>query len=847
VKPLAQRWAIALLARAGKPEDIAALRGMAARESFRGNVQPAIDQALCAADPANWINSPERATMLRRWLDGRADGSLASDGAFRLIHAYNAGAIDAEKLWAVLGDTIAGRHGVEKPKHAYEVVRVFGGATTNADGLYEFSARTSGSYKVQAVAPEGYQFTKKAVGADRAIDSDAGDEGRSGEVTLSAAQQTDKTIDFGLVSEVRLGDRVWVDWDADGAQDDGEPGMAGVTVRLLNEAGAEIYTTVTDAEGEYHFADVAGDTKYRIRFDKPNFYDFTFKDKAGVDEETDSDAHDAGASIGLTDEFTTPAIGEKYDIDAGLISIASVGDRVWDDKNADGLQYAEEPGLAALQVTLKPVTGPNRTTLTDAKGMYRFDGLDPAMSYRIAVQRPAGYQFTHPKVLTNDSIDSDIIPATGETALFNVAAYTFDRRYDAGLVNVATRGQIIGPATVPGNSKYTYKIVWDGNFAACWNFTVTDPVPDPGVVTVTSVRGPTYDPVTNTTTETIELHFGNAVPAVVLLQATCNQQVLASKEIVVVKVTVEAPPSGQAFIGGTPSDPGTHTPPVTEFNVAEVFGLRAMSNSAPLFKDVAAGTRQTPTLPPSEANPYPRSGLDWSAKITLTGPQGNRGVDQIRVGFIQHINVQALRGRYRGGAAGTPNGLKSDMESETTYFLDSGPRPLDKPADPTSYAHRPWFDPDGPAVFFDATAAVNTKVITSFDMPLLGVPLTFDKASYDTIGQAVGGLGSFRTVDQIGLNLRFNLDVSAQTVDTVNGADKYYWGESRGTWSFNGNGNVGAWIGPTDATGLTWTSSGAAVTPPASWATLGLTQQDVSGPIFNPSYAGSTWVTTTLP
>ena len=391
-------------------------------------------------------------------LDGRADGSLASDGAFRLIHAYNAGAIDAEKLWAVLGDTIAGRHGVEKPKHAYEVVRVFGGATTNAEGLYEFSARTSGSYKVQAVAPEGYQFTKKAVGADRAIDSDAGDEGRSGEVTLSAAQQTDKTIDFGLVSEVRLGDRVWVDWDADGAQDDGEPGMAGVTVRLLNEAGAEIYTTVTDAEGEYHFADVAGDTKYRIRFDKPNFYDFTFKDKAGVDEETDSDAHDAGASIGLTDEFTTPAIGEKYDIDAGLISIASVGDRVWDDKNADGLQYAEEPGLAALQVTLKPVTGPNRTTLTDAKGIYRFDGLDPAMSYRIAVQRPAGYQFTHPKVLTNDSIDSDIIPATGETALFNVAAYTFDRRYDAGLVNVATRGQIIGPATVPGNSKYTYKI-----------------------------------------------------------------------------------------------------------------------------------------------------------------------------------------------------------------------------------------------------------------------------------------------------------------------------------------------------------------------------------------------------
>ena len=62
-----------------------------------------------------------------------------------------------------------------------------------------------------------------------------------------------------------LGDLVWHDLDADGKQDPGEPGIAGVTVQLHDEAGTLLATTATDADGHYHFTnlDPGG---YRIRF-----------------------------------------------------------------------------------------------------------------------------------------------------------------------------------------------------------------------------------------------------------------------------------------------------------------------------------------------------------------------------------------------------------------------------------------------------------------------------------------------------------------------------------------------------------------------------------------------------
>ena len=66
--------------------------------------------------------------------------------------------------------------------------------------------------------------------------------------------QTDHTMDFGFVAPTyQLGSTVWVDYDDNGMQDAGEPGIANVEVQLLDDQGNVIATTLTDAMGNYLF------------------------------------------------------------------------------------------------------------------------------------------------------------------------------------------------------------------------------------------------------------------------------------------------------------------------------------------------------------------------------------------------------------------------------------------------------------------------------------------------------------------------------------------------------------------------------------------------------------------
>jgi hypothetical protein len=92
---IAAPWAVALLGRAKKADDIAELKRIAAKESYRGFNQPAIDEVLCRVDPENWNQSETRKRMIRRWFDGRADGILTSSGAARLAAACR-GEIDPD-------------------------------------------------------------------------------------------------------------------------------------------------------------------------------------------------------------------------------------------------------------------------------------------------------------------------------------------------------------------------------------------------------------------------------------------------------------------------------------------------------------------------------------------------------------------------------------------------------------------------------------------------------------------------------------------------------------------------------------------------------------------------------
>ncbi|MBX7186324.1 MAG: carboxypeptidase regulatory-like domain-containing protein [Vicinamibacteria bacterium] len=61
-----------------------------------------------------------------------------------------------------------------------------------------------------------------------------------------------------------VGDRVWLDADADGIFDPGETGIGGVEVTLKDQFGTPLQITTTDSQGRYTFTDVAPGTGYYV-------------------------------------------------------------------------------------------------------------------------------------------------------------------------------------------------------------------------------------------------------------------------------------------------------------------------------------------------------------------------------------------------------------------------------------------------------------------------------------------------------------------------------------------------------------------------------------------------------
>lgn len=88
-----------------------------------------------------------------------------------------------------------------------------------------------------------------------------------------------------------IGDYVWYDMNQDGIQDEGEMGVEGVTVHLMDCQGNILDEMLTDANGFYWFGDLEpGD--YNIHFVLPDGYVFSPQDQ-GSDDALDSDADTA--------------------------------------------------------------------------------------------------------------------------------------------------------------------------------------------------------------------------------------------------------------------------------------------------------------------------------------------------------------------------------------------------------------------------------------------------------------------------------------------------------------------------------------------------------------------------
>jgi uncharacterized repeat protein (TIGR01451 family) len=257
-----------------------------------------------------------------------------------------------------------------------------------------------------------------------------------------------------------LGNRVWNDVNNNGIQDDGESGVAGVTVNLLDSGNNVLATTTTDASGLYTFTNLAPGS-YVVEFVKPAGTLFSPQFQGG-DPAKDSNAN---PTTGKSDLVTLVAGQFDETIDAGLFTpsvepeLASLGDRVWLDANQNGVQDDGESGVAGVLVTLYRENGEEvATDTTDGAGNYLFTNLPPG-SYYVHFARPQGYVFTRynvgdPAQDSNAQVPTLALQVTtplAEVALGGVLSYTLTYANAAGQ---PTATGVVLSATVPAGTTF---------------------------------------------------------------------------------------------------------------------------------------------------------------------------------------------------------------------------------------------------------------------------------------------------------------------------------------------------------------------------------------------------------
>ncbi|KLU05634.1 hypothetical protein RISK_002266 [Rhodopirellula islandica] len=196
--------------------------------------------------------------------------------------------------------------------------------TTDANGVYSFDHLPVGDYRVE-IDTNDADLPADLV-ASPGVDSIAG----VAEVTL-ADGETRSDIDFGFAGSLVIGDRVYIDHNADGGgfdSSDGDRGIAGATVSLdidYDGDGTFDHTliTATDADGQYQFNTlIAGD--YRVRVDSS-----TLGDNIATTSTYDLDAvHDDQTLVTLTpgNDNDTADFGYPGIVDYAVTNISSLTD-----------------------------------------------------------------------------------------------------------------------------------------------------------------------------------------------------------------------------------------------------------------------------------------------------------------------------------------------------------------------------------------------------------------------------------------------------------------------------------------------------------------------------------------
>ncbi|QIK69201.1 hypothetical protein G7062_02365 [Erysipelothrix sp. HDW6C] len=321
-------------------------------------------------------------------------------------------------------------------------------------GYYILPNIASGNYRLEYVFPKDYDtygLTTPVIGENAALDVYEPQEtytlGKSVHramtlTMISSEFQIDATMsdarrmafDVGLGETIDIGGNVFLENPEtfDGYYQAGEKPLPNYQLTLRHEDGTLVrnlngkaMTAVTDRNGNYQFKGLPLNSNYRITIQDENGVTSVSKPISPFIHNTDPRA-ERGDNDGYRDVeghftshvFTTHATAKKngiYEMIQGIdfafyqrTTYGSIGNRVWDDRNRDGIQQTDEPGLANQLMILEQYRNINgewviqenfmMTTQSNHDGYYYFDKL-PTLVVIDNVEYPLGYRVRTGKLL----------------------------------------------------------------------------------------------------------------------------------------------------------------------------------------------------------------------------------------------------------------------------------------------------------------------------------------------------------------------------------------------------------------------------------------------------------------
>jgi len=307
---------------------------------------------------------------------------------------------------------------------------ILASTVTDENGIFTFGSVRPGEYMLRVSAPEGYVFSGEEAASMLPVSEIRENRAYSSSFVLLGGAYAEG-IGFGLFTQGTISGTVWQDSDFDAVMANGETGLRGAQLTLLDANGAVVAHEISQRSGEFIF-DALTPGAYMLQVTLPEGYVFTKDDGASVVGAT-------GESTVLVDLGTLEmgqTIGNQM---IGALKPAVIGGVIWMDHDDDGRRQHNDAGMQNIPVQLiSEDTAETVSTYTDETGAYRLEGVLPGR-YTLSFELPQGYAFARNASGTKRVSCVPMADALiSSTEVFDVVSDASLLDMDVGVVGVGT-------------------------------------------------------------------------------------------------------------------------------------------------------------------------------------------------------------------------------------------------------------------------------------------------------------------------------------------------------------------------------------------------------------------------